>query len=313
MLKLVVVVTLSLWSASAAQEPARTVTFGRDYGSRTLPVFDKGYLLFTNEPSGIEVWGRDGRLVFQTILTSPPAARVMSLAVDSDGTVAVGVAYPGAPHGYIGGIAMLDRSGKELRFVETDRYLPSHVCFDAKHALWTFGWQRDMVQNSTADSQDYFLFRKYSVDGKQLGAYALRSLFPSPGLEPGHLSGGLWRLRSSDDRIGAIAYSGRTSEIPEWIEVGLDGGLIGHWKLGPNHGGGMAFTSRNGLCRQVNVGGRIDCFDRVAQAWKTLGSTSANDENGRPLGILLGADGEYLVFGKEYGGLRLSWVHAPLQ
>ena len=310
MLKLVVVVTLSLWTASAAQEPARTITYGRDYGSRALPAFDKGYLLFTNEPGGIEVWGPDGRLVFQKILTNPPSAHVVSLAVDSDGTVAVGVSYAGALQGYEGGIAILDRSGKELRFVETDRYLPSHVCFDAKHALWTFGWQRDMGIGAE-DSRDYFLFRKYSVDGKQLGAYALRSLFPRPGLEPGYSSGGLWRLRISDDRIGAIAYSGRTSEIPEWIEVGLDGSLIGHWKLGPYQSGGMAFTSRNGLC--THVGGRIDCFDRAAQAWKTLGSASANDENGRPLGILLGADGEYLVFGKEYGGLCLSWVHAPLQ
>ena len=128
---------------------------------------------------------------------------------------------------------MLDRSGKEIRFVETDRYMPAHVCFDAKHALWTFGWQRDIARNGAEDSQDYFLFRKYSVDGKQLGAYALRSLFPKPGLEPGAPSGGLWRLRISDDRTGAIAYSGQTSGNPEWIEVGLDGGLIGRWKLGP--------------------------------------------------------------------------------
>ena len=66
MLKLVVMATLSCWSAYAANEPARTVTYGRGYGSRTLPTFDKGYLLFTNEPSGVEVWGPDGRLVFQT-------------------------------------------------------------------------------------------------------------------------------------------------------------------------------------------------------------------------------------------------------
>lgn len=72
MLKLAVMATLSLWSASAANEAARTVTYGRGYGSRFLPAFDKGYLLFTNEPSGVEVWGPDGRLVFQTVLTSPP-------------------------------------------------------------------------------------------------------------------------------------------------------------------------------------------------------------------------------------------------
>jgi len=313
MLKLAVMVALSFWSAFAAKEPSRTLTYGRGYGPRTLPAFDKGYLLFINEPSGVEVWGPDGRLVFRTVLTSPPVAHVMSVAVDSDGTVAVGVAYSGAPHGRGGGIAMLDRSGKEIRFVETDRYMPAHVCFDAKHALWTFGWQRDIARNGAEDSQDYFLFRKYSVDGKQLGAYALRSLFPKPGLEPGAPSGGLWRLRISDDRIGAIAYSGQTSGSPEWIEVGLDGGLIGRWKLGRDHSDGMAFTSRNGICRLRGRGERIDCFDRGAQAWKTLGNTSATDENGRPLGILLGADDEYLVFGKEDGGLRLSWVRAPLQ
>ena len=191
-----------------------------------------------------------------------------------------------------GSLCSIGSETKSDSWKQTDN-MPAHLCFDAKHALWTFGWERDKVRNSTADSQDYFLFRKYSVDGKQLGAYALRSLFPRLGLEPGSSSGGLWSLRISDDRIGAIAYSGRTSEIPEWIEVGLDGGLIGHWKLGPYHDGGMAFASRNGLCRQIGLGGRIDCFDRVAQAWKTLASTSSNDENGRPLGILLGADGEY--------------------
>jgi len=314
MLKLVAMVTLSLASAAAVKEPARSVTYGRDYGSRFLPTFDKGYLLFTNEPAGVEAWGPDGRLVFQTVLTNPPNAHVMSAAVDSDGTVAVGVAYSGAPHGHGGGIAMLDRSGKEIRFVETDRYMPAHVCFDAKHALWTFGWQRDIGRNDREDSTDYFLFRKFSVDGKQLGAYALRSLFPKPGLEPGGPSGGLWRLRISDDRIGAIAYSGETSGNPEWIEVGLDGGLIGRWKLGRNLSGGVAFTSRNGICNLSGRGERIDCFDRGAQAWKTLGNTSATDESGRPLGILLGADDEYLVFGKEdVGGLRLSWVRTPSQ
>ena len=86
MLKLAVMVALSFWSAFAAKEPSRTLTYGRGYGPRTLPAFDKGYLLFTNEPGGIEVWGPDGGLVFQKISTNPPSAHVMSAAVDSDGT-----------------------------------------------------------------------------------------------------------------------------------------------------------------------------------------------------------------------------------
>jgi hypothetical protein len=315
MLKQAVIVTVSLWSAAMATELSRTVTFGRTYGSQALPAFDKGYLLFTNRPSGIEVWGPDGQLFFQTTLTNLPATSIMSAAVDEHGTVAIGVAYSRGPQGYGGGIVFLDRSGKQIRFVETDRYMPAHVCFDSNNALWTFGWQRDIVQNGIEDSQDYFLFRKFSLDGNQLGAYALRSLFPKPGLSPGGPQGGLWRLRVMGDRVGALADSGKTSENREWIEVGLDGTLIGHWKLGPDLNSGMAFTSAVGLCRQNHQDEhpQIDCFDRKAQAWKTLSNLSVADENGRTLGILLGADGGYLVFGKGGGNIRLSWVPTSLQ
>ena len=49
MLKLVVMVTLSLWSASVAQEPARTVTYGRDYGSQALPALDVKTYVFARQ------------------------------------------------------------------------------------------------------------------------------------------------------------------------------------------------------------------------------------------------------------------------
>lgn len=57
----------------------------------------------------------------------------------------------------------------------------------------------------------------------------------------------------------------------------------------------------------------IDCFDRDAQDWKRLDQVPATDEDGSTLGILLGAEGDHLIFGKDSGGIRLSWVRDPFR
>lgn len=315
MLKFAFMASFLLGLVASATEPGRTVTFGRTYGAQAVPALDKGYLLFTDRANGVEVWAPDGQLVFQTAVINPPTAHVMSAAIDRDGTVAVGVAYS-AGKGFAGGIAFLDRSGKQVRFVDTERYMPSHICFDLSHSvLWTFGWQRDSLQNGSEDSEDYLMFRKFSLEGQQLGAYAKRSLFPKPGLSPGGPVGGLWRLRVSADRVGALAYSGQTGGSSDWIELDLAGKLIGHWKLGSDTNGGTAFTSASRLCRQTfrDKTPRVECFDRNTQAWKLASNLTITDENGRALGILLGADGDNLVFGEGNGNIRLSWVRMPEQ
>ncbi len=305
------------------KEPDRTVTYFRDFGSGPVPAFDKGYLIFTNKPNGVEVWGPDGRMVFRTVLMSRPELQVMNAAVDSNGSVAVSVAFSVAPRGYAGGITFLDPAGKEVRFAETGRYMPASICFDSKRALWAFGWQRDAIRNENEDSEEYLLFRKYSPDGKQVGAYAARSLFrKNPGGPPGGGQGGGWRLRASGDRIGAITNSSGTNgakgfveDDHEWIELSLDGSLIGHWKLGYGTGMGEAFISSLGLCRQSirEKQPQVDCLDRGTGAWKTMSGVSAADERGDSLGNLLGADGDFLVFGRPEGGLQLSWVLASQQ
>jgi hypothetical protein len=306
-----------LYFPAVAKEPERTVTYLRDFGPQPVPTFDKGYLIFTNKPNGVEVWGPDGKLAFRTILTSRPELSIMNTAIDSDGTVAVSFAFSVAPRGYAGGISVLDGTGREIRFMETDRYMPSSICFDSKHALWAFGWQRDAIRNENDDSEEYLLFRKFSPDGKQIGAYAPRSLFrKNPGLAPGTGQGGAWRLRASGDRVGAITNSSGTNgpkgfveDDHEWIELSLDGTLIGHWKLGNDTGMGTAFISSLGFCRQNIWGQRVEYLDRGTGAWKTLG-VSAADAGGGALGNLLGADGDYLVFGRLESGLLLSWVLA---
>jgi len=281
-----------------ATEPTKTVIFGRGSEAVPVPDFDRSFLLFIAVRSGsFEVWGPDGVERFLGVVDNPPGAEITSLAVDSDGSVAAGIGFPG-PQGFSGGIAYFDSSGKQTRFVDTGKYAPAHVCFDRNHSLWTFGWQR----HSSGDREEpsnYMMFRKYSADGSEAGRYGPRSFLPGRSA-PGGASFGLWRLRVADDRVGAL------SEDRVWIELGLDGHLIGKWPLGRDLQRGLAFTSNARLCRQTpgKTMPGIECFDRGTGAWKNGGDAPVS-------GLLLGAQGDELVFSQNEGLIRLYWVKVP--
>jgi hypothetical protein len=270
-----------------------------------VPTFDQGYLLFEVRTGGFEVFGPDGVLRFFAVVENPAGARVISLAADSDGSIAAGLAYPG-PQGSSGGIAYFDPAGKQTRFVDTGEYRPAHVCFDRDHSLWTFGEQL-ASSGDREEPSDYMMFRKYSVNGNEAGRYGPRSILPLRGLTPGGASIGPWRLRVADDRVGALAESGHSALANQvWIELGLDGHLIGKWALGRDLMGGFAFTSDARLCRQTR--GKpmpgIECLDRDTSVWKNAGDAPVS-------GILLGAQGDELVFSDDKGVIRLYWVKVP--
>ena len=290
--------SLCLLLPAFASEPTKTVIFGRGVQAVTVPTFDQGYLLF-NLPrnNSVEVWGPDGLLRFFAAAENPPGASVMSLAVDSDGSVAAAVGFSG-PQGFGGGLAYFDASGKQTRFVETGKYMPAHVSFDRNHSLWTFGWQRDS-SGDYEDRSNYMMFRKFSPDGSEIGRYAPRSSLPEKSA-PGGTSLGQLRLRVADDRVGAL------SENRVWIELGLDGRLIGKWPLGRDLQGGLAFTSDARLCRQTpgkTVPG-IECLNRSTGGWKDAGDAPVT-------GLLVGAQGDELVFSRDDGVVRLYWVKVP--
>jgi hypothetical protein len=61
--------------------------------------------------------------------------------------------------------------------------VPAHLSFGEDHLLWSMGWQRDADKSFKPDKLDYSTTRKYSIDGKEAGAYLPLSLFHR-GLEP---------------------------------------------------------------------------------------------------------------------------------
>jgi hypothetical protein len=134
--------------------------------------------------------------------------------VDSDGTVAVCESHPvGKTHS--SGVAILDSAGASKRYFSTGQYFVEHLAFAPDHSLWNFGWER--APGGGEVRADYMMLRKYSVDGRQLGAYFPRSLYPR-GLPPAGSTVGTFRLLMAKDRIGLMAVSGKRSENPEWVE-----------------------------------------------------------------------------------------------
>ena len=275
--------------------------------SNVVPTLDKGYLIeYPGVPSAdVTLVRPDGTLAYTARVVPPDGAGVIvgNGAVDRDGTLAVGVGYEG-PDGFAGGIAWFDSGGKQIRFVSTGRYVPSQLSFGADRSLWAIGGQRDAVLRHHADSQDYMIFRKYSPEGKEVGAYLPRSAFPR-GLEPGSCGHGSWHLRVAKDRVGALMRSGKTSLNPEWVELDLSGNLIGRWNVDSlTRLQGEAFTESGNLyalvCQEDNFTLRV--LNR-----KTGGFDAVDFDVPSGLGFLLGADGDNLVFHFQTPG-RFRWV-----
>jgi hypothetical protein len=149
-----------------------------------------------------------------------------SVAIDTDGTSAMAYTVEDDPRRV--GIAILYNTGYQLRIIQTQPLRPSQVCFAPDHSLWAFAeqWQEKHLR-----LPDFMTFRHYSRSGELLGSFVPRSSLPAwEGLGLDQVMGpfgGLWRLRTLNDRIGAALRIGPSKEA--WVELNLPGELIGQW------------------------------------------------------------------------------------
>jgi len=304
-MKTVLAFLISSVVAAAANGPVREVTSQAFLvGLQPVPGFQKGYLFFLDHQANVELYKPDGSLAFTRVLELPKAASLSAtgLAVDTDGGVAVSVAYQtGGRFG--GGIFFLDSTGRQTAFVDTGLYMPGNLCFGEDQALWAFGWQRSEGQDH-AEPSDYLMVRKYSPDRKEAGRYLPRSLFPK-GLEPGSPSWQQIRIAVAHNKLGLLAWSGVTSSHGEWVELDLDGNLIRRVPMYDPRVGEIAFTPDGHLYRLKHGSKQLLVLDQTTSAWKDAGPS--------PLPCLWGADGKQLVFSTyERGPIHLQWFEEPI-
>ena len=272
-----------------------------------IPKFDKGYLLHVAmQRCAVRVHAPGSGQGLNLTLKGPGGmpCSALNAAVDNDGRMAVSISYSTAV-GYAGGIVRLDKTGKQTAFIETGRFVPSHIGFDRRQTLWAIGWQRDEIRNDTADSHDYFLVRRYSQAGVEDGAFIPRSLWKTRG-EPAGGSSGYWHMAFADDRIGATIYENWAHRTAEWIEWDFDGKLLSRIPLGSRDlDGGRAFTSKGELYGGFWTANAWKLFrlDRDARRWMPVTEVAASE-----LSYLMGADGDNLVFKARYGTGEYAWM-----
>lgn len=276
-------------------QPVRTVTSqAQRVGNQFLPAFQNGYLFFLDHAS-VRVYSPEGFPVFTTVVQIPDAedAWAEGLAVDTDGTFAIGVAYGTSLRA--GGIAFYNKYGQPDGFVATGSYRPESLCFADDHSLWTFGLQRG--------GGDYMMVHRFGADRKDAGQFLAHTLFPE-GTSPG---AGHWQTRNivvAQDRIGLFAFSGRIGSLNEWVELDLSGKLIRRIRLDQDAFTPMAFTADGHLYRKPDAKSALQVLSQTTLDWQGVGMAT--------LGWLLGADGNSLVFSAAgVGPVTMQWFNQP--
>ena len=291
--------SLPAWPANVpVQEASAPAIIGT-----VMPGFYNGYL-FSAEPSHVlTLFAPDGHELFSLPIQGHGNGNIhiKSIAIDSDGTLAVSwVDRPDT------GIDIRDLSGTLLRSFSTGRFAASHLSFGQDHSLWALGWQYDEARFSE-DKQDYRTLRKYSMDGKETGGYLPRSLFAA-GLPPGNDQYQARRITLTADRVGVEVISGKVDNQREWVELDLNGNVLGRWKLDPsNEFPGVAFTNDDqAYVHRYNrdtKSNQIFRLNRTTSSWDLVHAPDAN---------LYGADGDKLVFARwPDHAMHLSWFPQP--
>ncbi len=291
--------SLPAWPANVpVQEASAPAIVGK-----AMPGFYNGYL-FSAEPSHVlTLFAPDGHELFSLPIQGHGNGNIQikSVAIDSDGTLAVSwVDRPDA------GIDIRDLSGTLVRSFNTGRFAPAHLSFGQDHSLWALGWQYDEARFSE-EKQDYRTLRKYSIDGKETGGYLPRSLFAA-GLPPGNEEWQARRITVTGDRVGVEVISGKVDNQREWVELDLNGSVLGRWKLDPsNKFPGVTFTSDDRAYVH-----RYNRDKKSNQTFRLNRTTSSWDLMSAPDEPLYGADGDKLVFSTYSGNtMLLSWFSQP--
>jgi hypothetical protein len=249
-------------------------------------------------------YGPDGKLAYDGTIEVPGGIQpiVRDVDFDSEGRAAVAVSATGGASGFLHGILLLDRAGRQTRFVNTGFYVPAHIAAASDYSIWTLGWQMDPTHPPFPVRPDYMIVRHMAPDGTELGAYLPRSLFPA-GIEPG-ISGAGPQIAVTGDRVGILAYSGKTGAHSEWVELDLNGNVLLRSRTDDltSRVDAVAFTADDHVYLSGNRG-EFYTLDHSSNKWVSV------QRQGE---VLLGVDGTRLVYRQRaMRPIQLQWFDQP--
>jgi hypothetical protein len=314
--KSLLIVAYCVVAAAAPEEPARELSTQAvpSYRSQS-PYFRHGYLILSppGGPNGSSAaaiffafypYGPDGKLAYDGTIEVPGGIQpvVRDVDFDGEGSAVVAVSATGGAAGFLHGVLLLDRAGRQTRFINTGFYTPAHITLASDHSIWTLGLQMDPSHPPFPVRTDYMIVRHMAPDGTELGAYLPRSLFPT-GIEPG-ISGAGPQIAVTGDRVGILAYSGKTSAHSEWVELDLNGNVLLRSRTDDltSRVDLVAFTADDHVYLSGNRG-EFYTLDHSSNQWVPVP---------RQGDVLLGVDGTRLVYRqRETRPIQLQWFDQP--
>jgi hypothetical protein len=249
-------------------------------------------------------YGPDGKLAYDGMIEVPGGIEpiVRDVDFDGEGRAAVAVSATGGASGFLHGILLLDRAGRQTRFINTGFYAPAHIAVASDHSIWTLGWQMDPDHPPFPVRPDYMIIRHMAPDGTEVGAYLPRSLFPA-GLEPG-MGGAEPQIAVTGDRVGILVYSGKTLAQSEWVEMDLNGNVLRRSRTDDltSQVDVVAFTADDHVYLSGNRG-ELYTLDDSSSKWVSVP---------RQGDMLVGADGTRLVYRQRVPRpIQLQWFERP--
>ena len=246
--------------------------------------YSSDYLLsWDSHYTQVTVYRRDGKAVFSAPERKDDSSAV-TLAVDSDGTVAEAYHVPQVAEGRID---LLDLSGRVTGSIDTGSYVAQQIAFAPDHSVWTAGY----MANSDG-TRDFKVLRHYARTGEELGE-ALR--WSEIGFDLKHpvvesIRGGQL-LYVSKDRVGWNTACRPGPRL--WVEVSFAGVVLGKYDLKTGDGLSLfteAMTANGNVYAKIFKprSARFAILDRSKGMWEEV--------SGDPGGVLIGSDGDDLVF-----------------
>lgn len=291
----------SLRGADSVAISVRTVSLAHDFSGQPIPRFANKFFASTDAKRGrVQVWDANSTSVANYALQLPGVASVVisSIAVATDGSVAVATGAFDANGRSAPVIAWLTRSGELVRMVTTAPFAPRHIAFAKDDSLWAAGREYDSARE---DRPDYNVIRHYDTNGRLAGSALSRSLFSPGKVGPANDS----FLTVADTRIAMASVT-----AGEWVELDQTGRLLGRWPLSMPANSfptGVALLANGDFIASFETTdlGRLFKYDRGQSKWEIVDSSQLqNRQQGL---VVIGADGNSVV-GRVKPPATLQWI-----
>jgi hypothetical protein len=293
--------------AGELSTPLRATPITRNFGDQAVPRSERGFFLAHDFARGaVFAWDKSGKLVLDTVILPPGAARVMihDVSISPKGTYAVAasaISEKGAPIAFL---ALLDASGKIDKLVQTASTGLFRVSFADDGTLWALVREFD---GQFEELPNYDMLRHYDENGRLLNTALPRKHFKHRGF-PAPLG----ELTVSQDRIGVYADA-----VKVWVELSPAGEILGHWRLPSQPDpknleiGKVALTASGEVyvsaaakrTRPWDFG--IYRFDKPSGTLERVGTSAVS--GAAPL-HMFGSDGDQLVLTTDVAIPTLLWA-----